>query len=293
MQMWGEVSDFFDFTKSIGLTTDQAELIRSCQSIGLASHTDKQAMLTFAENSKFMDQALENSSTQTLISSEMPLFNCSKSIICVSNPRFVFWSLVEYTARKRVWINPSIIHETAIVKPGAIVSLTGCVLEAGVVVEEAAIVLPGVRIGKNCIIGPGSVIGSDGLEVKETIFGRIRITHDAGVVMEDNVTIGAGCTVNKGLLGQDTYIGTDTKIDSGVHIAHSCKIGPKNTITANVTLGGSVITEEEVFIGLNATVVNAVTLGSKSFIGAGSIVVRSIESCVKILPYPSKAFPIQ
>jgi len=111
-------------------------------------------------------------------------------------------------------------------------------------------------------------------------------------VIEDNVTIGAGCTVNKGLLGYDTYIGKNTKIDSGVHIAHSCKVGPKNIITANVTFGGAVTTEDEVFIGLNATVVNGIILGSRSFIGAGSVVVRSIGSDQKVLPYPSKGFPI-
>ncbi len=288
--MWGKTSDFLVFAKSLGLTSIEAELVRNCQSVGLVSHTNKPAMLTFAENSKFMDQALENASIQTLICSAMPFAPGSKSIVCVPNPRFVFWSFVEYMARKIEWIKPTIIDKTAVLKPGAIVSQTGCILGAGVLIEEGAIVFPGVRIGRNCIVGSGSVIGSDGLEIKETIFGRVRITHDAGLVIEDNVTIGAGCTVNKGLLGQDTYIGTQSMIDSGVHIAHSCKVGPKNTITANVTLGGAVITEEEVFIGLNATVVNGVTLGSKSFIGAGSVVVRSIDPCVKVLPYPSKIF---
>jgi UDP-3-O-[3-hydroxymyristoyl] glucosamine N-acyltransferase len=290
--MWGSISDFLAFTKSLGLTASQAELIFKCKSVGLENHTDKQAMLTFAENSKFLELALENPSTQTIIGSEILFYSRPNDIIVVPNPRFVFWSLIEYIARKREYTNSSIIDETAIIKSGGIVSQKGCVLEAGVVVEEGAIVLPGVRIGRNSIIGPGSVIGSDGLEVKDTIYGRIRITHDAGVVISDNVIIGAGCTVNKGILGYDTYIGKDTKIDSGVHIAHSCKIGQKNIITANVTFGGAVTTEEDVFIGLNATIVNGVILGSRSFVGAGSVVVRSIDSDIKVLPYPSKEFPI-
>lgn len=290
--MWGDKADFFTFAESIGLSISQAEKIHTCRSVGLANHKDKQAMLTFAENINFIRQAIENPATQTIVSSEIQLDPCSKLIIHVSNPRFVFWSLVEYMGRKKQWTNPSIVDETVILKSGAIVSPTGCVLGEGVVIEEGAIVLPGVRIGKNCIIGSGSVIGSDGLEVKDTIYGRVRITHDAGVVIDENVTIGAACTINKGLLGHDTFIGKDTKIDSGVHIAHSCRIGSKNIITANVTFGGAVSTEEEVFIGLNATIVNGVTLGSRSFIGAGSVVVRTIDSDQKILPYPSKAFPI-
>jgi UDP-3-O-[3-hydroxymyristoyl] glucosamine N-acyltransferase len=135
------------------------------------------------------------------------------------------------------------------------------------------------------------VIGSDGLEIKDTLFGWIRISHEAGVQIHNRVVIGANCTINRGLLGNDTIIQQETMIDSGVHIAHACQIGQRNTITAHATLGGSVVTGNEVFIGLNATIVNAVTICDAAFIGAGAIVARSISEPVRVLPYPSKTLP--
>jgi acetyltransferase-like isoleucine patch superfamily enzyme len=292
MSMWYNILALEKFCKTIGLESEEVNLICNCQNFGLVNDTHKPAILTFAENDMYLEQALKNPSVQVILCWDQISVIGLKNVICVPNPRFVFWSLVEYVGRHKEWLVRSIIDKSVIIKPSAVVSEVGCVIESGTVIEEAAIILQGTKICKNCVIGSGSIIGSDGLEVKQTVFGRVRITHDAGVVIDDNVTLGAGCTVNKGLLGQDTCIGNNTKIDSGVHIAHSCKIGSKNTIAANATFGGAVVTGNDVFIGLNATIVNAVTIGNQSFIGAGTVVVRSIESGMKVLPYPTKVIPI-
>ena len=211
--------------------------------------------------------------------------------IIVDNPRFVFWSLYEFIERSRKPEFHSKISRSSIIGGDTNISKTGVIIEDDVVIDSHVVIKSGVTIKRGAKIGPGCVLGSDGLEVKDTIFGRTVISHKGGVIIEENVEIGALCTVNQGLGDAATRIGADTKIDCGVHIAHSCVIGARNVIAARATFGGSVTTGSDVFFGINCSIKNGVTLADGCFIGASSFVSDTYTSAVKLIPRPAKPLP--
>ena len=75
----------------------------------------------------------------------------------------------------------------------------------------------------------------------------------------------------------------DTKIDCGVHITRYYANGSKNVIAGNADFMGSVTTGKDVFVGINSTIVNGITLADGCFGGAGGIVTRSYKSAVKLI----------
>ena len=109
-----------------------------------------------------------------------------------------------------------------------------------------------------------------------------------GLKIERDVSLGAACTVNQGLGEIPRYIGLDTKIDCGVHIAHYSANGSRNVIAGNADFRGSVTTGKDVFVGINATIVNGITLADGCFVGAGAIVTWSYKSAVKLIALRAK-----
>ena len=211
--------------------------------------------------------------------------------IIVANPRFVFWSLYELIERSKKLEFPSKISSSCKVGTDSNISKTGVIIEDNVFIDSGVVVKSGVTIKRGAKIGPGCVLGSDGLEVKDTIFGRIVISHKGGVIIGQNVEIGALCTINQGLGDTATQIGPETKIDCGVHIAHSCIIGPRNVIAANATFGGSVTTGSDIFFGISCSIKNGVKLADGCFVGASAFVSESYNSAVKLIPRPAKPLP--
>jgi acetyltransferase-like isoleucine patch superfamily enzyme len=216
----------------------------------------------------------------------------SDNFIPVDDPSFVFWSLYEFKERAKNLNFPSKIANDVFIGSNTIISDFGVNLEEGVYIDANTVIHPGVTVRKKSRVGPGCVLGSSGFEVKRTIFGKIVITHKAGLLVDTNVEIGANCTINQGIGNNPTVIYCDTKIDCGVHIAHSCTVGSGNIIAAHVTFGGSVITGDNVFVGLNATIKNGVTLPEDSFVGAGVFVAESYRVAVKLTARPPLAMLI-
>ena len=109
----------------------------------------------------------------------------------------------------------------------------------GIIVQPKLIRdIKNITIGKNCNIGFGTVIGKDGFGFDEIDGKLIRNEHKFGVVIGDDVEIGANCNIDRGRW-RDTVINNGTKIDSLVHIGHNVKVGENCIIGPHVTLGGS------------------------------------------------------
>lgn len=151
-------------------------------------------------------------------------------------------------------------------------------------IEPGAIVYPGVRIGRGVVIGAGSVVGRRGFGY----VGNLRIPHRAGVVLEDGVEIGALCSVDAGILWPTT-IGRDTKIDSHVHVGHGVVIGARCRIAAQVGFAGSVVVEDEVFIGGQAGIADHCRIGRGARIAAKSGVIGDIAPGETVAGYPAVA----
>ena len=130
--------------------------------------------------------------------------------------------------------------------------------------------------GNNCFFKPGAVIGGSGFGWENDENGvPIRRPHIGGVVIGNNVEIGANSTVDRGTF-DDTVIADNVKIDNLVHVAHNCDIGKNTCIVAGSVICGSVTIGENCWIGANATIMNQVTIGNNVTVGIGANVVKDV-----------------
>ncbi|TQV65109.1 MAG: UDP-3-O-(3-hydroxymyristoyl)glucosamine N-acyltransferase [Halothiobacillaceae bacterium] len=109
---------------------------------------------------------------------------------------------------------------------------------AGTELVARVTIMAGVRIGARCMIHPGAVIGADGFGLAHARTHWERVPQLGGVLVGDDVDIGANTTVDRGAL-EDTVIGHGVKIDNLVQIAHNVEIGPHTAIAGCAGLAGS------------------------------------------------------
>lgn len=283
---WGDLEELNKFSTRLGIKDEDAKKLIGVDFIS-DIFSDNNNTLSFIKEPKYLDKALKNDCITVIITNISNIVSTKKSII-VDNPEFIFWSLFEYKQRQYKANKLSYISPSAKIGKNVIISNTNVHISDGVEIEDNAVINNNCYIDRNSKIGASSVISSSGFLVKDTIYGRIIISHTGWSKIGKDVTIGPLCTINKGLK-EDTHIGNSSKIDCGVHIAHNCKIGNNNIITAHVTVGGSVNTGTGVFIGLGAILINRISIASHSHIGAGCVVVRSYSEKVKLLGYPAKS----
>ena len=160
-----------------------------------------------------------------------------------------------------------------------------------------------VQIGRNCLIGSNvtiknSIIGNDvviqdGCKIGGKGFGFIpnkdknfRFPHVGRVILNDNVELGANCTIDRGSIG-DTVIGENTFLDNQVHMAHNVKIGKNCMIAGQVGFAGSSTIGDNVSIGGQAGVSGHLKIGNNVRIGGGSGVVKDIPHNTTVMGYPA------
>ena len=160
-----------------------------------------------------------------------------------------------------------------------------------------------VEIGENCVIGSGciiknSIIGNrvtmqDNCKIGQKGFGfipikdkNIKFPHIGNVLIDDNVEIASGCTIDRGSIN-DTIIGKNTYLDNQVHIAHNVKIGSNCMIAGQVGFAGSTTIGNNVSIGGQAGVSGHLKIGNNVKIGGGSGVVKNIDDNQIVMGYPA------
>jgi len=160
-----------------------------------------------------------------------------------------------------------------------------------------------VIVGKNCIIGSqimiknsfigDNVVIQDGAKIGLKGFGFIplkgknfRIPHIGKTIIEDNVEIGASCTIDRGSIG-DTIIGKNTFLDNQVHMAHNVKVGENCMIAGQVGFAGSSTLGNNVSIGGQAGISGHLKIGNNVKIGGGSGVVKDIPDDTIVMGYPA------
>ncbi len=141
-------------------------------------------------------------------------------------------------------------------------------------------------IGNNVVIQDGAKIGLKGFGFIPLKDKNFRIPHIGKVILEDNVEIGASCTIDRGSIG-DTVIGANTFLDNQVHMAHNVKIGRNCMIAGQVGFAGSSTLGNNVSIGGQAGVSGHLKIGNNVKIGGGSGVVKDIPDDTIVMGYPA------
>jgi len=219
----------------------------------------------------------------------------NKILIHVKNPKLAVSLVTNHFFVKKV--NPY-IHETASIHPkaeihetayiGANCSIGNCKIGKNTVIHANTSIYDDVQIGNNCLIQAGVVIGTDGLGCERKEDGTlIKFPHFGGVIIEDNVEIGANSQIAKGALS-DTIIGEGTKINGLCFIAHNCIIGKSVWITGNSMLAGTVKVGNNVNIFSGAIVREQRTLGEGATIGMGAVVTKNIPEGETWIGNPAK-----
>lgn len=161
---------------------------------------------------------------------------------------------------------------------GPFCSIGKCRIGDNVTIMPNVTIYDDVEIGDNVIVHSGTVLGRPGFGYENDNNGVFyQFPQVAKLIINDNVEIGANCTIDKGAL-KNTVIGQNTKINNGCHIAHNVSIGKSTIITGHVYVAGSTNIGNNDWISPNTTLIGHTNVGSNSKIGAGSLVTKDIPN---------------
>ena len=156
-----------------------------------------------------------------------------------------------------------------------------CILHAGVSVRER------VRIGNRVIVQDGAVIGSDGFGFARRADGtHEKIPQVGGVVIEDDVEIGANAAIDRPAIGE-TRIGAGTKIDNLVQIAHGVTVGRRVLLAGQTGIAGSTVIEDDVTFAGQVGVSGHLTIGKGTIATAQTGIPNSVEPGSFVSGYPA------
>lgn len=149
-------------------------------------------------------------------------------------------------------------------------------IDENTVVHPLAYIGHSTIIGKNCEIHPHTTVGKEGFGYAHDEKGNhYRIPHQGRVVLEDDVHLGAGCTIDRATFGE-TRIQYGSKFDNRVHIGHNGLIGKNSVITAGFLLAGSTKIGANFVAGGGATVTGHIEICDNVQIGGLAVVGKGI-----------------
>ena len=267
--------------------------------------------LTFAENKEFFGLAEQSQASAILAPDKFT--SKTKTIIRVKDARIAFAQVLPLFFPEKQFapgIHPSAViaksaqvADTATIGPNCIIGESAAIGEQTVLeancslgdhstVGQAARLFANVSVYSQCKLGDrvrvhaGSVIGSDGFGYVFDQDHHRKIPQVGGVVIEQDVEIGANVTIDRGSLG-DTKIGEGTKIDNLVQIAHNVVIGKHCLIIAQTGIGGSTQIGEFSILAGQAGVVGHIKIGPKAIIASKSAVMSSLEGGRQYMGIPA------
>lgn len=166
--------------------------------------------------------------------------------------------------------------ENVIIEPFVMIG-NNVSIEEGTIVKSGVKIGSNVSIGKNCYIRENSVIGGEGFGIeKDELGNNFRIPHIGGVIIEDNVEVGALTTVCSGTI-EPTLVEKYVKIDDHVHVGHNTNIGKNSLLTAGAVVGGSTKLGYNCWIAPNTAIKNGLKIGNNVTLGMSARVLKDVE----------------
>lgn len=241
-------------------------------------HKVEEGSLMFVDNEKYYAQSIYSAASAIIIDK---VTDCptDKVLLIVEDPFEAYNKLaLHYSPFVPVTatISPSAnIGENTILEPGVVVG-NHVTVGDNCLIRANTVLLDDTKIGNNVIIHANSSIGNDAFYMKKKPDGSYKRWHSVGrVIIEDNVEIGACCTIDKGVSG-DTVIGEGTKIDNSVHVGHGVRIGKHCLMAAQVGIAGKTIIQDHVTIYGQVGISKSLVVGEGATLLAKAGVPKSI-----------------
>ena len=185
-----------------------------------------------------------------------------------------------------------VVEGRAVVGPG--VRLHALVhVGPGVEIGESTVIYPhvslrdGVRIGRRVVIHAGAVLGGDGFGFAFDGSAHRKIPQVGGVLIEDDVEIGANTTIDRATFG-DTIIRRGTKIDNLVQVGHNVEVGEHSLLVSQVGISGSSRLGKGVILAGQVGVADHVTIGDGVIAAAQSGIPSDVEAGEKVFGTPAR-----
>ncbi|MEO6330116.1 MAG: UDP-3-O-(3-hydroxymyristoyl)glucosamine N-acyltransferase [Ginsengibacter sp.] len=245
-------------------------------------HNVRPGDIVYVDHPKYYAKSVSSAASFIIINkkTEVPP---QKALLVTEEPFEAYLKLVNYF---RPFV-PSlkIISDTAVIDHGTVL-MPNVFLGNNVHIGKDCIIHPNVTIYDDCIIGnnteihSGTVIGSDAFyfntrKNREVWFKKMQSC--GRVIIEDNVEIGAGCTIDRGV-SADTKIGAGSKLDNMIHIGHDVVIGKNCLIAAQVGIAGCTVIGSGVEIWGQAGINKTLTIGDNAVILAQSGLGENVDA---------------
>lgn len=240
-------------------------------------HVVQPGDIVFVDHPKYYDKALKSAATTILINKKV---DCpkGKSLLISDDPFNDFNKITKhfnpFIASKDSISESAIIGQNTVIQPNVFVGNnvkigSNCFIHPNVTIYDNTI------IGNNVTIHANTVLGADAFYYKNRPIGYDKLISGGRVVLEDNVDLGASCTVDKGVTG-DTTIKKGSKLDNQVHVGHDTVIGEKCLIASQTGIAGCVIIEDEVTIWGQVGTNSGITIGKGAVILGQTGVTKSV-----------------
>ena len=260
-----------------GLKGDTEQLALGINEIHKVTSGD----ISFVDFEKYYDKCLGSAATIIIINKDVA---CppGKTLLVCDSPFDAYLKIVQrfrpFEPAYKMICDSAVIGEGTHLQPGVFVGNhvrigRNCLIHPNVTIYDHSI------IGDNVVIHSGTVIGADAFYFKRY---RNRATQyekmlSCGrVVIEDDVEIGACCTIDRGVSG-DTVIGMGTKLDNHIQVGHDTVVGRNCLFASQVGVAGVATIEDEVILWGQAGVNKDLTIGKGAIVLAQSGVPASLE----------------
>lgn len=268
----------------------------------------KETEITFAADEKFLKRIAETKAKVVIVPPVKGLPSDKEYIYVNKSPRELMPLILKFFKREtKAIINSieqsSLIGENSKIGPNVYIGhdvkigknaniYPNVTILEGVIIGDNVTIYPGVTIrefctiGNNVILQPGAVIGSDGFGYVKVNGENIKIDQIGIVVIEDNVEIGANCTIDRGTIG-NTIIRKGTKLDNLIHLAHNVIVGQQGFITAQVGIAGSTVVGDNVTLGGQSGIIGHLKVGNNVTLAGKGVITSNIPDNETLSGYPA------
>lgn len=244
-------------------------------------HKVENGDLVFVDHPKYYDTCLRSAASYIIINKtvEVPP---GKAILIVDQPFEAYLRIVRHFRP----FEPAVkmVSDTAAIGPGSYLYPNVFVghhvtIGSNCIIHPNVTILDHCTIGDNVVIQAGTVIGSDAFyynSKKDRAVWYKKMLSCGRVVIGDDVEIGAGCTIDRGVTG-DTVIGRGSKLDNMIHIGHDTVTGRNCLFAAQVGIAGAVDIGDGVILWGQVGVSKTLSIGDNAVVYAQSGVPASLD----------------